>query len=372
MWLLLRRVIALAELIGLPRASIASPSLGGRRGQKAEVWEAICAIDRISSIMWSLPLATAHYPLPKPPLIDSEGHVRPQAYLYHLADIASRVLELDHISSSGRPLTELFNAVIGTDQELTSLARLAPKSWWKIHWSELSIDALLQHWHQYLTVRTHLQLALTYDEDQRFAFDFITCLDACQELARRYISLRPILPAGFFVNRVIDLQAFTAAVFLLLARSRTARGSGTFPHAVDLDFTIVDQVVHVMETAADRAGGEFAHQAADAVRSLSSLLQEPQMSESQKITLSLPLAGKIHVSRKSDAAKSVPPPQRPRPTTSGDGSDLASQTMPFRSSELDLNSLSYSIEVPENYSFLTDEAFGTEQWLTWTGLDSNG
>ena len=396
MWLLSRRVIALAELIGLPRASmvIAShqDSLAGASlshvqswRQKAGVWESICTIERIASLMWSLPIATINYPLPKLPVVDPQGQVNPQSYLYNLADIASRVLELDNIYSSGRPLTELFNAVVGTDQELRSLASLTPKSWQKIHWTELSIDALLQYWHQYLTVRTHLQLALKHDEGQQFAFNFITCLEACQELARRYVSMRPVLPAGFFANGVFDLQAFTATVFLLLASYRTKHGSSTFPQAIDDSVTtgLVGQVVSMMEFAADRAGGDFAHQAADAIRSLSSLLQRSQTSELQKITLSLPLIGKIHVSRKSYAARTTLKQPHPSPaqqpqglwqnTTSVAGSTPAAQAMSFRSSDLHLmDSLSYSMEIPEIYPFLTDETFETEQWLTWTGWDSNG
>lgn len=336
-------------------------------------------------MMWSLPLATANYPLPKRPIVDCQGQVNPQSYLYNLADIASRVTELDNIYSSGRPLMELFHAVTGTDRELRSLASLTPMSWRKSHWPELSIDALLHYWHQYLTVRTHLQLALKHDEGQQFAFNFSTCLDACQELARRYVSMRPILPAGFFANRVIDLQAFTATVFLLLTSHRTTRGSGTFPQVVDVDVTtgLVDQVVGMMGLAADRAGGDYAHNhAADAIRSLSSLLQQSQTSESQEITLSLPLIGRIHVSRKSYAAKTVPkqqhatPSQQPQApwqsTTAGDGSTGAAQALPFKSSDLHaMDSLSYSMEIPESYPFLTDETFGTEQWLTWTGLDGN-
>lgn len=403
MWLLLRRVIALAELTGLPRAPMAialhqeslagtssaaqsgaTPSLVGSWERKAKVWESICAVDRVISMMWSLPLATVNYPLPKRSIVNSQGQVNPQSYLYNLADIASRVLELDNMYSSGRPLMDLFNAVIGTDQELRSLASLPPKNWRNGHWAELSTDVLLQYWHQYLTIRTHLQLALKYDECQEFAFNFISCLDACQELARRYVSMRPILPACFFANQVIDLQAFTATVFLLLASYRTTRGSGTFPQAVDLNVTtgLVDQVVRMMGFAADRVGGDFAHQAAEAIGSLSSLLQQPQSSESQKITLSLPLVGRIHVSRKSYAAKTVPKQPFSTPsqqlqgpwqnTTSSEGSTPAAQAMPFASSDLNpVNSLSYSMEIPDDYPFLTDETFGTEQWLTWTGWDGN-
>ena len=337
-------------------------------------------------MMWSLPLATMTYPLPKRPIVDSDGQVNAQAYLYSLADIGSRLLDLDSIYSSGRPLMELFNAVIGTDQELRSLTNATPKSWRKICWPELSADAILQYWHQYVIVRTHLQLALQYDEGQEFAFNFLTCLGACQEMARRYISLRPVLPAGFFANRVIDLQAFTAAVFLLLSSYRSTRGAGTFAEAFDVNAIrdLVGQVVRTMSFAANLTGGDFAQQAADAVHSLNSLLQQPQTSESQKITLSLALVGKIHVSRKPCATSTVPNQSYPTPTpsqlsqpawqttTSSVGSLPAIQPISFGSSDLGMmESVSYSMEIPENYPLLADETFGTEQWLTWTGWEGN-
>ena len=347
--------------------------------QKTEVWEAICALDRIISMMWSLPLATASHPLPKRPIVDSQSQVSPQSYLYSLADIASRVLEQDNIYSSGRSLIELISAVSGTDQELRSLAAATPKTWRKVHWPQLSVDALLQYWHQYITVRTHLQLALRYDESQLLAFNYLACLDACQELARRYVSIRPILPAGFFASRVIDLQAFTATVFLLLSSYRTSDGPGTLPQAVDVDATtaLVDQVIRMMGSAADRAGEGFTDQAAEAVRSLSSLLQQPQTAELQKITLSIPLIGRIHVSRKTYAAHTgptqfdSPPSQQPQgpwqTTTSGDRSTPAAQEKPFTSLDLNLiDTLSYSMEIPEDFPIWPDETFASEQWLTWT------
>jgi hypothetical protein len=353
--------------------------------RKAGVWESLCAVDRISSMMWSLPLATSNYSLPKRPIVDSQGQVNPHAYMFSIANIASRILEMDSIHSSGRPLTELFNAVIATDQELRSLASLTPKTWWEINPElELSINSVLQFWHHYLTVRTHLQLALKYDDGQEFVFSFITCLNACQELARRYLSLRPVLPAGYFANRVIDLQVFTATVFLLLASYRKFRGPNTFLQTVDVNAAkgIVDLVVRTMGFAADRAGGDFARQAADSIRSLSLLLQQPQTSEAQKITLNLALIGRLHVSRHPHAAKNMPKQshltpneQAPAPWQTPPVSiDTASATQEFSIEPSDLESIdsfSYSMEIPENFPLLNNDTFGTEQWLTWTGWDGN-
>jgi hypothetical protein len=145
--------------------------------------------------------------------------------------------------------------------------------------------------------------------------------------------------------------------------------------------SIVDQVVRTMGFAADRAGGDFARQAADSIRSLSSLLQQPQTSEAQKITLNLALVGRLHVSRHPHAAKNMPKQSPPTPNDQAPGPwqtptsiETASATQSFSMESSDLESIysfSYSMEIPENYPLLNNDTFGNEQWLTWTGWDGN-
>ena len=319
-WLLSRRIIALAELVGLPRASnlTASNQITGpddmtdRSGvdsnllsKKAAIWESICTVDRMTSMMWSLPLGTAGHVLPKRPLVDQTGQVNPTAYLYTLANSATRILELDNIYFSGRPLSELADAVTGVDHELRLLVDSSPAGWQQSDDPPLSIESLIKYWHQYFLLRTHLQLALSHRSDQPFPFSFQTCLEACTQVVRRYVLIRPVLPGGFFATRVIDLQAFTATVFLLLAGHRYfSQYEGLTPATVDVDAVLkaVDQVTVVMRAAAAaRVGGHLTRQAADAVQSLSALLRQREGSQqAQEIVLSVPLVGKIRVSRRTN------------------------------------------------------------------------
>lgn len=188
--------------------------------------------------------------------------------------------------------------------------------------------------------------------------------------------MRPAFPEGLFVNRVVDLQAFTSVTFLLLSKYRTSRGSHNFQYTLDLNIVtgLVDQVVQIMEFVATRAGGELARQAVDAIHSLISLLEQPQTTESQKITLSLGLAGRLHVSRrKSEIARNTPQQTHPAPSQQFAGwensynAQSAPQFTPIRSSDTNMmDSLSYSMEIPDDYPFFDDETFGNEQWLTWT------
>ncbi|KAI5198079.1 hypothetical protein AUEXF2481DRAFT_33607 [Aureobasidium subglaciale EXF-2481] len=399
-WLTLRRVIAVAELIGLPRAAatvqlhaepqsrpVQVPSDSYRehaqadQKEKAEVWESICAIDRIMSLMWSLPIATASFPLPMRPIIDMQGEVIPQAFIHRLANIASRVLELDGVYTQSKSVPELLNMVMSTDQELQVLAQSPAKSWWQDHRSQMTPSGLFQYWHTYITIRTHLRLALAYDHDQRFFYNFMSCLSACQEHARRYTSLRPLLPKGFFANLIVDLQAFSAIIFLLLAANKPATtSSSAFSWRImDTQQTrvLIDEAVQVMEQASKRTESQFAAHGVEAIRSLRLLLQRPNSAEPQKVSLLLPLIGRIHVSRKSSGSgqqsnRTMQPAAgqelefAPRDPPGGYAADTANIE---GSNYLDpdiINSLSYSMEVPEDYLFFTDQSFGAEQWLTWS------
>ncbi|TIA18472.1 hypothetical protein D6C81_05070 [Aureobasidium pullulans] len=394
-WLTLRRVIAVAELIGLPRAAVivqanaASQSRPFRsdlepidedpyseQNQKAEVWESICAIDRITAMMCSLPIATVNFPLPVRPIIDMNGEVILQSFIHRLFNIASRVLELDDIHTQKKSIPELINIVMATDQELQTLAQAPAKSWWQEHGSQMSKEALFQYWHSYFTIRTHLRLALAYEHDQRFLYNFMTCFSACQEHAKRYISLRPLLPAGFFASSIVDLQAFTAIVFLLLAtdESKTASSSVASRQNMNAQQTrgLVDQAVETMELAAKRTGNGSARHGVDAIRSLSYLLRQPSSTEGQQVSLLLPLIGRIHVSRKAGGRcrqNQVDPympnqgEEAPRDPPDGYGADSAGSN--YMDPDL-INPLSYSMEIPEDYLFFTDQSFGAEQWLTWS------
>lgn len=339
--------------------------------EKAEVWESICAIDRIISMMWSLPVATSSFPLPVRSIVDSQGEVILQAFIHRLANIASKVLELDGVYMQDKPVPDLLSAVMSTDQELQEVAKAPVQSWWVESPSSLSPAALFQHWYSYLVIRTHLRLALAYDHDQRFLYNFISCLSACREHTKRYVSLRPLLPAGFFANSIIDLQAFSAMVFLMLSANKATAAS---QHIMTPQQThsLVDEAVQAMEQASSRTGSQSALHGLEAIKSLRSLIEQPNSAEPQKASLLLPMIGRIHVARKS--ARSGQQHQSTQ-FTSNRGPEFPLQDPPasypsdmtgsnYLSPEM-LNTLSYSMEVPEDYLFFTDQSFGTEQWMSW-------
>lgn len=135
-WLLLRRCIALAELIGLPRAASSIRSsdpaaVTPRQRAAAQLWSSICVTDRMSGMMMNLPCGTAAYPFPKPERIfDDEGKLVPSALFAALAGIAQQVLEIDDLHISGADDAIIFQKVLSTDAELRAISNAAPEEWW--------------------------------------------------------------------------------------------------------------------------------------------------------------------------------------------------------------------------------------------------
>jgi len=303
MWIRLRRIIALAELIGLPRASKSiSAEATPHHKSAAAIWESICVVDRLAGMMFNLPSATKSYPPFHASVMSDNGSVNVQAYISRLTEIALSVQDLDNTPSSERPGFDQMAKVFAVDERLRNLAESTPVAWWKESTVYMTAERLVQYWHHYFTVRTHLRLALSDDEGGRFRLNYNTCLAASQTMARRYIELRPLLPAGFFACKTTDLQILTAAIFLTFDCSKVD-ATQTHPQS-NLGGILVEQLVEAMAMASQRAGGEVAEKAVVALRSLQTLMRVSPSDESPKeMTLNLPMLGKISVTRRANQAQ---------------------------------------------------------------------
>jgi hypothetical protein len=394
-WLGLRRTIALAEIIGLPRASVApSPDQSGksgwtRNGQTREeagalLWQSACIMERLAGCMFGLPVVTKIYSLPTDRPVFVGTQLVPQAYFCRLADIAGRIPALDDLYAKGRPPLEICDKVLDIDREFQELASLAPRSWWEVqpHQERITLDLVFQYFHQYFTARAHLQLALYNDGSNTFAYSHTICTEACRSVAERYTTLRPLVLGGFFPVRLFDLQAVTAAVFLLHSvycpgGSRGIEAARTPPSGV-----LIQQIVRSMESASEGVAGQFAREAARTIRSLSAMLSSNPTTNSRYVSLRVPLLGRIHV-KYQDAQ---PRPSEPRagssatlPRTYGSRdaasmphlqSDGAANLTPL--SVMANDPASWSMGISEVLPFLTDDAYAADQWLMLGDFDTGG
>lgn len=348
-------------------------SVEGRRKAASLLWESIRSIDRISGLMFNLPLGTAYYPFPVPETLMVDGKVHPPSALARLAAVAARIQEIDDFHASRRPPHEIFDKVLKIDQDLQVFASMTPADWWAPS-AAVGAEQLLQYWHQYMIVRTHVQLATRGDESGQYAYNHMRCLEACRSMAVRYARLRVALPAGFFACRLLDLQALTPALFLLQTSYRPSFSAAPYMQmdSAQSPAALVQGMLATMDTVSDQSSADFAREVSAAIRSVIDLYENSAGGEERTLTLRVPLLGKIQVGRKHAAPKAAAPRMQ-APSMNGQGQQTATSTFggqhatqpsaldAFPPADFDAsNSLDWIMEISDDFPFLPDEVNGSD------------
>ncbi|OQO01527.1 hypothetical protein B0A48_12562 [Cryoendolithus antarcticus] len=330
----------------------------------------------------------APFPIDRPVFVGM--HLVPQAYFCRLADIAGKIPALDDLSIKGRSSRQACDMVLSIDQEFRELTSLAPMSWWDVRPNEkkVTLDLVLQYFQQYFTARAHMQLALHNDRSNTYAYSHMVCTEACRDLAVRYAALRPLVLGGFFPVRLFDVQALTAAIFLLHTCYSPGSSQGMDSTRTPPSLVLIQQVVDSMDLASKAiGGGHFAQEAARTIRSLSALLSNNHSTDSRYVSLRVPLLGRIHIRRQDpnltseefSTGSSALPPQMQEPESAASMQVLETgalaNAMPLDGMTTDPNSwlmeisgvlpfLSHDAHAPDQSQMLGDfdtESFGFDQ-----------
>lgn len=144
---------------------------------------------------------------------------------------------------------------------------------------------------------------MSFDEHDQYSYSRTICTEACQSLAQRYGYVRRHLPPGFFVCRIIDMQIFTAAIFLILSSygqtvAQNSHDISSTTHQDEQQLASVQYILKTMESVSGQVSSEFAQEASAAIRSLLTLLGNHAAPNSQGLILRIPLLGKIHIAAK--------------------------------------------------------------------------
>jgi hypothetical protein len=427
-------LVALAELIGLPRVttlyaqrhqnasakSATSTPVDSQEARKVEIFAAMCAADRLQSMMFNLPSATGHFRIPARPIInESDGSVDVHAYAFSSSSIAVRVQEIDEDFTSGQPHAEIYNRVILADYELRSLAAKAPKRWWnptsdeKTYIPDVNV-LLVQFLHCYQTVRVHLHFALKDDYNEGaevdnnafannghishnsspYAYSRSACIEACKAVARRYPALRAMIPNGFFLARLVHIQVFTVTTVLLLTRHQNLRNAArSGMRAIDPaeaqemhDYAL--QMLTALEDEATKPGSEFAREESVALRALYALLEDPTAAPAERLALQIPMLGKVHIGRRPQ--RQAPVVEQQVPTTTAYYPHEQMQTAPMQGQptmisqyipavpvgqQIQQDDLSWLLELDMNAGmqnpFLAATGADLDGWMDWSSSNAN-
>ncbi|KAK5077447.1 hypothetical protein LTR24_009637 [Lithohypha guttulata] len=304
----MRHSIALAELTGLPRdASVPGATETEMGHRRAQLWELMCSADRLLSMIFNLPSVTRRLALSEAEPLVVAGTVQARVYLARLADITTKDRYFDNGHMTQESSAERWTAALELDRDIKVLASQVPRSWRSMHIEVLCIDKMVQIVHYYILVRVHLPIVVQQTPRDEFAYSYLTCTDACEAVARRYIDFRPLIP-GIFFARILDLEAFTATVVLLLIcyNPQLTATDGRPVLSKNRIEAVVAQVLEVMEDKRPEgyAGTKFTKNCASGVPSLLNLLQQSGPSTTG-LKLKVPLLGNMSIRRNAASTQAL-------------------------------------------------------------------
>lgn len=305
-WIRMRHVIAISELMRLPKISKAvqiqtlrEPLNDQVSFEAAQLWDTICSADRLLGAMLNLPTNTRRYRSIAVEDIFVGGNVQTKEYLAKLGDMASRVQALDDANMTREPGSSDYASVLELDRELRAVASYTPKSWWDAGVQQLKSDQIVQIWHYYLMMRIHLPFTMQQSLATEYTYSRSTCIDACHSVANRYQALRQVLPSSIFLSQIVDLQALTAIVVLIITSySQFSTNTLNSPAQDAMVDNLVQAVTELMDAKSqDKIDSHSPRDTASAIRSLHSFLKHNHQGSTTRLKLKVPLLGKICIQR---------------------------------------------------------------------------
>lgn len=329
-WLLNRRAIGFAQLTGLHLSTAKPPhptdTLFNRR---IRMWTSIVLNDRFLSLILGLPCAvadSAFRPQVEMRLQKEESSL--ETYALRLALVMGRMIERNQEDPSNMSLAETLKM----EQDLETHARAMGSHFWeprpdKQLTPEENNDRLMIHFfHHFLRALLHLPFMLKSNGDRRYRYSHDAAIESSRRTLVAFNSLRSWTGINPYICRVIDFQAFTVAMLLIIHLLGYSEDAPDHSQAQDdKDWALVMETTEVLRKAAQETCGTVAAQSLHILDSITkcdpNLMSSTPSDMSCKITV--PYFGVITVSpgkklarlmsRNSSSSSSHPPGPDPGP-----------------------------------------------------------
>ena len=252
-WLLFRRAISFAQLMGLhPNRKLLADGSSTSMQRRERLWWLLFEVDRYMSLLLGLPYGMADNQIINDA---SEDHTSPTVvYRRRLAVIIGYVINRNQVSTCPS-----LSTTLETDQQLDDSAKAMPHDWWDVSSARLagninveeSFERLAtQVWYYQIKAFLHLPFMLQSATNRRFEYSRLACLDASRDLVKLYHALRVRDGGAFFMCKIFDFQGFTAAILLLLG----LLGYGRMSSVQDLqqeqnDWHLIDVTINILRQA---------------------------------------------------------------------------------------------------------------------------
>jgi hypothetical protein len=310
-WLLMHRAIAFAQLLGLHRLSSRKPeNPDGEYVRQVSIWCHLFAGDKFLSLMLGLPYSvqeqycTQFVPGPMGSILT--GATEGETYLARMIPIITKTVDRNQ-----SPIPLPYSATLRIDQDLEELYNhVQTPGWWttsRFPGSTLEdhFDRLqAQFYHHQIRVFLHMPFMLKSSADKGYQYSHTAALDSARQMIKYYEALRIETKVGPFICKIIDFQAFTAAMLLLLnlcGYAQQSRGALVMQPDLDQDqqdSALIDVTINLLRDASKEAGGIVAQQSYKALEMVAQIrhgCDEKSMEECEREScqISIPYFGTV-------------------------------------------------------------------------------
>ena len=311
-YILYRRAISFGQLIGLHRIGKHSPPDDPLTQSQQALWTHICLNDRYLSLILGMPYGVSDRfcnglfshltPRSQPSEILAFYHVR-------ISGLMGKIIDRNQDSENMS-----FSATCQLDADLQEIAREVPMAWWNLEKGreipneELVVRCMVPLLHHMLRTYIHLPYMLNVS-DKRYDYSHDAAVGSSREILKLYSILRTDSDFGPYVCKLIDFQAFAAAMLLLLnllgysQNARTQFESGVDPSMSNEDRTqdtrdwaMVDETIACLKRASNEAGGLIALQSAKVLDLLTSSRSSPRDCDGEMTCeVAIPMFGVLRI-----------------------------------------------------------------------------
>jgi hypothetical protein len=174
-----------------------------------------------------------------------------------------------------------LSTTIPIDRELEELASYLPPLCWKTSIpSNQGIKATLEShgdvityfWHYQAKAYLHMPFMLQCPTDNHFDYNRRVCVTASREIVQVYIRMRELVGGSINLCRIVDFQAFTATVILILGLMGMRPTSAPQDLSQDAEgWNLVYKTTDVLRMVASEPGNMVATQCFQALETLVSI-----------------------------------------------------------------------------------------------------
>lgn len=273
-WILMRRAVGFAQLLGLHRSFTSmKPERTSETQRQQALWFHLCQNDHYLALLLGLPYSIDQkFCQPSRDLFDSRTSVEGEGYLLRVTPVIAKIVDRNQ-----SPQKMPYSTTMSIDKELEDLKNCLTKTFGPLDEDGITLndfyDRLIpQFIHHQIRQLLHLPFMLKSTSDPNYKYSYNAALDSSRQMIMLYRDLRSDHPIGPFICKLIDFQAFTASMLILLNNLGYSQNQADAPADADTtdrerdDWDLVYNTIAILNRCSNEAGGIVAAQSAKALK----------------------------------------------------------------------------------------------------------